>query len=78
RAGTARKYRTAVAVTSRSNAEDKTQHAFSRTFGDVNLFKAWGFLPLLVELEKSACPHKYRMDLIFPLFFFTEKPAWVP
>jgi hypothetical protein len=35
-------------------------------------------LPLLVELEKSACPHKYRMDLISPLFFFTEKPAWVP
>jgi len=38
------------------------------------LFKAWGFLPLLVELEKAACPYKYRKDLIFPLFF-KEKPA---
>jgi hypothetical protein len=29
----------------------------------VHLFKAWGFLPLLVELEKAACPHKYRMGI---------------
>ena len=44
----------------------------------MNLFKAWGFLPLLVELEKTACPHKYRMDLIFPLFFSQKRLPWSP
>ena len=34
----------------------------STIFVDVNLFKARGFLPSSVELEKAACPHKYRKD----------------
>ncbi|MFM8726690.1 MAG: hypothetical protein ACKON9_16375, partial [Planctomycetaceae bacterium] len=28
----------------------------------MNSFKAWGVLPLLLELEKAACPHKYTKN----------------
>jgi hypothetical protein len=37
----------------------------------VNLFKAWGVLPLLVELETAACPHKYRKDFFLPLMNYS-------